>query len=232
MNRTGPVGIGFVGTGMISDTYLEHLTSFPDVRVLILGDLDLQRAQAQAEKYGVAEWGGTDEVLAHPEVELIVNLTIPAAHAQVASAAIANGKHVWSEKPISIDLASARALLDQARAAGLLVGVAPDTVLGPGLQTARRVIARGDIGVPLSAHTVIQYPGRTSSIPIQSSCSRRGPGRCTTWGRTTSPRWSTSSGHSPGLLPSARRGAPPALSKSATGSAPSSLLRSQPTSVR
>ena len=67
---------------MISDTYLENLTSFPDVRVVILGDLDQPRAQAQAEKYNVPEWGSSNDVLAHPDVEIVVNLTIPAAHAQ------------------------------------------------------------------------------------------------------------------------------------------------------
>ena len=95
----------------------------------------------------------------HPDVELVVNLTIPAVHAEVAAQAIAAGKHVWSEKPISVDRDSGRALLEQAEAAGLLVGVAPDTVLGPGMQTARRAIARGDIGEPLSAQTVMQYAG-------------------------------------------------------------------------
>jgi predicted dehydrogenase len=157
--KSGPVGVGVIGAGMISDTYLEHLTSFPDIRVVIVGDLDEPRAQSQADKYGVPESGGADEVLHHPEVELIVNLTIPAAHAAVASAAVAAGKHVWSEKPISIARSSARALLDGAQQAGRLVGVAPDTVLGPGLQTARRAIARGDIGTPVSAQTTIQYPG-------------------------------------------------------------------------
>jgi predicted dehydrogenase len=159
MARSGPVGVGFIGTGMISDTYLENLTSFPDVKVVILGDLDQQRARVQAEKFQVAEWGSNDDVLAHPDVEIIVNLTIPAVHALVASQAIAAGKHVWTEKPISIDRSSGLALLEQADAAGLLVGVAPDTVLGPGVQTARRAIARGDIGVPLSAQTVMQYAG-------------------------------------------------------------------------
>jgi predicted dehydrogenase len=159
MAASGPVGVGFIGTGMISDTYLENLTSFPDVRVLILGDLDQGRAREQAEKYGVPEWGSNDDVLAHPDVEIIVNLTIPAAHAQVSSEAIAAGKHVWSEKPISIDRTAGRALLEQAAAAGRRVGVAPDTVLGPGLQSARRAIAHGDIGVPMSAQTVMQYPG-------------------------------------------------------------------------
>jgi predicted dehydrogenase len=103
--------------------------------------------------------------LAHPDIEIIVNLTIPAAHAQVASQAIAAGKHVWSEKPISADRASGRALLEQAESAGLLIGVAPDTVLGPGAQTARRAIANGDIGEPMSAQTVMQQPGPDTFHP-------------------------------------------------------------------
>jgi predicted dehydrogenase len=159
MSRSGPVGVGFIGTGMISDTYLDNLTSFPDVRVVIVGGRNQARAQAQAQKHNVAESGTSDDVLAHPDVEIVVNLTVPAVHASVASQAVAAGKHVWSEKPISIDRESGRALLDQADAADVLVDVAPDTVLGPGIQTARRAIARGDIGVPLSAQTVMQYAG-------------------------------------------------------------------------
>lgn len=157
--RTGRVGVGLIGAGMISDTYLDNLTSFPDVEVLMVSDRDVPRAQAQAQKHGVPAWGGADDVLAHPDIELVVNLTIPAVHAQVSSAAIAAGKHVWSEKPLGITRESARQVLDDAARAGLLVGVAPDTLLGPGFQTARRAIERGDIGVPLSAQTVFQYPG-------------------------------------------------------------------------
>nr|WP_300142838.1 Gfo/Idh/MocA family oxidoreductase [Propionicimonas sp.] len=157
--RTGPVGVGLIGAGMISEAYLKNLTTFPDLKVLIVGDLEPQRAATRAAEFGVPGSGTAADVLAHPDVELVVNLTIPAVHAEVSAAAIAAGKHVWSEKPIGIDRDSARGLLADAAAAGLLVGVAPDTVLGPGLQTARRAIERGDIGVPLSAQTVIQYPG-------------------------------------------------------------------------
>ncbi len=159
MSRSGPVGVGFIGTGMISNTYLENLTKFPDIDVVILGDLNTELAKSQAEKHGVREWGSADDVIAHPDVELVVNLTIPAVHAQVSGRAIDAGKHVWSEKPISVDRESGRALLAKAEAAGLLVGIAPDTVLGPGVQTARRAIAHGDIGEPLSAQTVMQYIG-------------------------------------------------------------------------
>src|ERR687892_886329 len=98
MAGTGPVGVGFIGTGMISNTYLENLTKFPDTDVVILADLDVDLAKAQAAKYGVPHWGTADDVLHHPDVEVLVNLTIPAAHAEIASKAVAAGKHVWSEK--------------------------------------------------------------------------------------------------------------------------------------
>ncbi|GAB3602773.1 Gfo/Idh/MocA family protein [Microbacterium aureliae] len=176
MGGTGPVGVGFIGAGMISDTYLANLTSFPDVRVVIVGDLDTARAAAQAAAHGVPESGSPEDVLAHPEVELVVNLTIPAAHVPVSSAALAAGKHVWSEKPIGIDRAAARGLLEQAEAAGLRVGIAPDTVLGPGLQTARRAIARGDIGQPLSAQTSMQYIGPDVFHPNPAFLFARGGG--------------------------------------------------------
>ncbi|MEV6492804.1 Gfo/Idh/MocA family oxidoreductase [Actinoplanes sp. NPDC051633] len=176
MARRGPVGIGFIGTGMISNTYLENLTRFPDIDVVILGDLNVEVAKAKAAKYGVPEWGTAEDVLNHPGVELVVNLTIPAAHAEVAGKAIAAGKHVWSEKPISVDRQSGRDLLAQADAAGLLVGVAPDTVLGPGVQTARRAIARGDIGEPLSAQTVMQYVGPDTFHPSPEFLFAKGAG--------------------------------------------------------
>lgn len=156
---TGPVGVGFVGVGMISDTYLENLATFPDVHVVILGDLDVDRAQSQAQKHGIAEFGTPAEVLAHPDVQVVVNLTIPAVHAEVSSQAIAAGKHVWTEKPIGLDRDSTSALLNQARDAGLRVGVAPDTVLGAGVQTAKRAIERGVIGTPLFATTSMQWQG-------------------------------------------------------------------------
>jgi predicted dehydrogenase len=171
-----PVGVGIVGTGMISAKYLDNLTAFPDVRVVILGDLDAGRAAARAAAYGVPESGTAADVLAHPEVELVVNLTIPAAHVPVSKAAIAAGKHVWSEKPIGIDRPEARELLDAADAAGLRLGIAPDTVLGPGLQTARRAIARGDIGVPLSAQTAMQYVGPDMFHPDPEFLFARGAG--------------------------------------------------------
>jgi predicted dehydrogenase len=156
---SAPVGLAVVGCGTISDEYLRNLTSFPDLQVLICADLDLERAKVQAARYGVAGVGSTVQALAHPDVELVVNLTIPAAHAAVAREAVTAGKHVWNEKPLALDTAAGRGLLAAAAAAWVRVGCAPDTVLGAGLQTARRLIASGVIGEPRSALALMQDPG-------------------------------------------------------------------------
>jgi predicted dehydrogenase len=153
------VGVGVVGCGNISNEYLTTMAGVPDLHLVGVADLERSRAEAQAAKYGVGFAGGTAELLARDDVELIVNLTIPAVHAEVGRQAIAAGKHVWTEKPIATDRASARALLDAADAAGLVVGCAPDTVLGPGIQAARRLVERGEIGTPLVALALMQNPG-------------------------------------------------------------------------
>jgi predicted dehydrogenase len=157
--KTGPVGVGFIGVGNISDAYLTNLTKFPDVKVLFLSDIDTARAAAQAEKWGVPQSGTVEELLAHPDVEIVVNLTIPAAHAEVDLRIIAAGKHVWSEKPYAVTRESAQAVKAAAEAAGVLVCVAPDTILGGGIQTGLRAIKAGKIGKPLTAVTMFQVGG-------------------------------------------------------------------------
>jgi predicted dehydrogenase len=165
VSRPEPFGVGVIGCGNISHQYLRNLTAFPDVTVLVCADLDADRAKAQAAAYGVPGWGSPADALGHPGVQLIVNLTVPVAHAEVTRAAIAAGKHVWSEKPLTLDVDSARALLTEADAAGVRIGCAPDTVLGAGLQSARRLIDSGAIGTPLSALTLLQGPGPQSWHP-------------------------------------------------------------------
>jgi predicted dehydrogenase len=171
-----PFGVAVVGCGNISKQYLKHLTKFPDVQVLFCADIDAGRAKAQAAAYGVPASGSLQQALEHPDVQLVVNLTIPAAHAEVASAAIAAGRHVWNEKPLAPDVAAGRALLEQARAAGVRVGCAPDTVLGAGIQSARRLIASGAIGTPVSALTLLQGPGPESWHPDPEFLFARGAG--------------------------------------------------------
>lgn len=159
MSRSGRVGVGIIGAGMISDQYLTNLSQYPDVEVLAIGDLITERSAAQAAKYGVASAGDAATVLGNDDVEIVINLTTPDAHIAVSTAALEAGKHVWSEKPIGIDRAAAKQLVQRADEAGLLLGIAPDTVLGPRWQTAKRAIQAGVIGTPLTATTSFQSQG-------------------------------------------------------------------------
>ena len=159
------LGVAVVGCGNISNQYLKNLTQFPDVKVLFCADIDTGRAKSQAAAYGIPESGTPAQALARDDVQLVVNLTIPQAHAQVAGEAIEAGKHVWNEKPLTLDVASARHLLIKARDNNVRVGCAPDTVLGAGIQSARRLIDEGVIGTPLSALVLFQGPGPESWHP-------------------------------------------------------------------
>ncbi|MFI6512562.1 Gfo/Idh/MocA family protein [Streptosporangium sp. NPDC050855] len=162
---TGPLGVAVVGCGTISHQYLSNLVSFPGVRVVACADLDLERAREVAARYGVPVAATSSEVISHPDVELVVNLTIPSAHARVALAAVRVGRHVYNEKPFTTDRESGAVLVEAAASAGVLLGSAPDTFLGAGLQTAARVVAEGGIGRPLSALTLFQGPGPESWHP-------------------------------------------------------------------
>jgi len=172
----GRVGVGVIGAGVISNQYLENLTSFPDLDVRFVADIDLERAKAQAEKYGVAGSGTVEELLADDAIEIVVNLTIPKVHVEVALQVLAAGKNVWSEKPFSLDRASGKELLEAAHAKGLRVATAPDTFLGAGIQSARRLIENGDIGVPLTALTLMQSPGPESWHPNPDFLFQEGAG--------------------------------------------------------
>lgn len=171
-----PVRVGLIGAGNISDEYLTTLSAAPTVEVVGVADLDEQRAAAQAAKYGVPWSGDTAGLLALPGLELVVNLTIPAVHGEVALQAIAAGKHVWSEKPLTLDRTSARAVLDAAAAAGVRVGNAPDTVLGRGIQHSQRLIAEGRIGTPQTVLTLMQGPGPDAWHPRPDFLFARGAG--------------------------------------------------------
>lgn len=173
---TNPVGVAIVGCGTISHQYLGNLTTFPDVRVVACADLDLTRAQEVADRYGVPVATTPEQAIAHPDVELVVNLTIPAAHAVVAGAAVEAGRHVYNEKPFTLDRESGTKLIEAAAAAGVRLGSAPDTFLGAGLQTAARLVAEGAIGTPLTALTLLQTPGPESWHPSPEFLFQRGAG--------------------------------------------------------
>lgn len=150
--------VGIIGCGNISSIYLQSDQKFQILDVVACADLMLERAQAKAAEYNIEAYT-VEELLNHPDIDIAINLTIPAAHAQVATAALEAGKHVYSEKPLALDRAEARAVLDLAEQRGLRVGNAPDTFLGGGLQTCRKLIDDGWIGEPLGATAFMMSPG-------------------------------------------------------------------------
>lgn len=156
---SAPTGIGVVGAGVISEQYLAVLTADPDVRVQFVADRNRDKAQARAEQFGVPAWGTYDELLADPTVALVVNLTVPQAHSEVSLAALQSGRHVWSEKPLATSIDDARDLVRTAAEQGLLLGCAPDTFLGAGLQTGLDAVSEGRIGRPRTAFCAYQYGG-------------------------------------------------------------------------
>lgn len=166
MTRTsGRVGVGIIGAGVIAAQYLDQLTTYPDIEVRAIGDLRPEAAAARAAEYGVPEHGPVAVVLEDPEIEIVVNLTIPAAHHEVSLGILAAGKHVWTEKPLVTTREDADALLAVARGKGLRIGGAPDTVLGAGVQTALRALRDGAIGEPRSALAQFRSPGPESWHP-------------------------------------------------------------------
>jgi predicted dehydrogenase len=175
-NTFEPVGIAVVGCGNISDQYLRNLVRFPDVNVVACADIDLSRASAQAAKYGVPHSADMATVLEMPDVDLIVNLTIPAVHASVALQAIRSGKHVYGEKPFALSVEEGQTIIAAAAENKVHLGNAPDTFLGAGLQTARRVIEAGQIGTPISARATFGYPGPDAWHPSPEFLFQKGGG--------------------------------------------------------
>ena len=143
--------VGLAGCGAISETYLRVLAGFGNVEVVACADLDHARARARASEFGVPRACSTEELLADPRIEVILNLTPPRAHAEVSIAALEAGKHVYQEKPLAVSREEGGRILGAAEAAGRRVGCAPDTFLGAGLQTARRLVDQGAIGEPVAA---------------------------------------------------------------------------------
>ncbi|WP_067933602.1 Gfo/Idh/MocA family protein [Alicyclobacillus kakegawensis] len=146
-----PMKVGVVGCGNISRVYLTNLQALPTVEVVAVADLDMARAQEKAREFSIPHVFTVPDLLAREEIDCVLNLTVPKAHAEVSLAALEHGKHVYVEKPLAVDLAAARSVLETARTRGLRVGCAPDTFLGGGLQTCRKLIDEGWIGEPVAA---------------------------------------------------------------------------------
>ena len=159
-----PVRVGLIGCGTISPAYLRAAATFDILEFVGCADLDAAAARRTEAAFGVPATT-VDELLARTDVEAILNLTIPAAHAQVNRAAIDAGKHAYCEKPFGLDVAEGADVLAAAEAAGVRVGCAPDTFLGGGQQTVRGLIDAGAIGRPVAGTAFMMGPGHESWHP-------------------------------------------------------------------
>lgn len=156
---------GVVGCGNISGIYLQAGQTFEILEIVACADLIVERAQERATEYGVPRACTTDELLADPEIDIVVNLTTPDAHGEVGLLAIEAGKSVHNEKPLALTRDEGRQLLEAASARGVRIGCAPDTFLGGGLQTCRKLIDDGAIGEPVGATAFMLCPGHESWHP-------------------------------------------------------------------
>lgn len=156
--------VGVIGAGNISPQYLSHVATYPDLEIVAISDLIEERATEKGTEYGIAKHGvpgpdGSDIIYDNTDVEYVINITNPQNHIDVSLKAIRAGKHVWSEKPLGLNLEGAKQILDEAEANGVVVGCAPDTVFGPGFQTVLRKIRSGEIGRPTGGLAIMQQPG-------------------------------------------------------------------------
>jgi predicted dehydrogenase len=152
------VGVGVIGCGYISSAYLEAAKRFPILDIVALADAMPAAAAARAKEFGLRACS-VEALLADPAIEIVLNLTVPTAHVEVGLKAIAAGKHVHSEKPLGVNVAEARRLMEAAAAKALRLGCAPDTFLGGAHQTARQCVDQGMIGQPIGGTAFFMCPG-------------------------------------------------------------------------
>jgi predicted dehydrogenase len=166
MSHLRKVKVGVIGTGVISGIYLKNLTGMFDniVEVTAVADLVPELAQKRADEFQIPKVYSVDELIADPDIEIVLNLTAPAAHATVNLKALHAGKHVYTEKPFALNREDADEVLALAQSKGLLVGCAPDTFLGAGIQTCIKLIDDGWIGTPYAANATIIMGNATSGM--------------------------------------------------------------------
>lgn len=145
-----PVKVGVVGCGAISAQYLKMAARLPVLEMAACADLDADRARARAQEFGIPRVLPVGDLLRDPEIEVVLNLTVPKAHFPIAMAALEHGKHTFAEKPLGVSRNEGRLILEEAARRGLRVGCAPDTFLGAGIQTARKALDDGLIGRPVA----------------------------------------------------------------------------------
>ncbi|MES2202138.1 MAG: Gfo/Idh/MocA family oxidoreductase [candidate division FCPU426 bacterium] len=156
--------VGIVGCGNISEIYFKAGTTFENLEIIACSDLNAELSAAKAKQFG-AKAMDTAALLADKDVEIVINLTVPSVHAEVSTAALNAGKHVYSEKPLALKVSDGKALVALAAAKGLRLGCAPDTFLGAGLQTCRKLLDDGWIGKPLGATAFMMGHGMETWHP-------------------------------------------------------------------
>lgn len=171
-----PVGIGIVGCGAISGAYMQILPQFGNVAVVHCADLEVERAKDMAGRYSLPNASDVDGLFANPDVEIVLNLTIPGAHADVALRAVESGRSVYTEKPLAVSRAEGRQVIDAAAKAGVLVGGAPDTFLGGAFQGAAQMISDGRIGKVIGGMAAMLCHGHEGWHPRPHFYYQRGGG--------------------------------------------------------
>ncbi len=152
------IGVGIIGCGNISTQYLKAMPAFDVLDVRAVSDMRPEVAEKKGAEFNVPAVS-VDALLSDPAVEIVVNLTIPRAHVEVGMRALEAGKHVYAEKPLGINFAEGRQLVDAAKARGLRIGSAPDTFLGGGQQQARAVVDSGALGKVVGGNAFFAGPG-------------------------------------------------------------------------
>ena len=164
MTSAGPLRVGILGCGDVTRYYAGNANRFDGFVLVACADADAARCHALADRHGL-EALGIDELLRRDDLDTVLNLTPPAVHAELTLAAIAHGRHVYSEKPLATTFAAAREIAAAASTAGVTVCCAPDTVLGAGFQTALRLLRDGAIGRPTGVAMAVQTGGPESFHP-------------------------------------------------------------------
>jgi predicted dehydrogenase len=157
--------VGIIGCGNICGIYFKTCKTFENIEVAACADLLPERAQAKAKEHCIERACTVEELLADPEIKIVVNLTIPKAHFSVAKAVLEAGKSVYNEKPLTISRDEGKELLKLAQAKKVRVGCAPDTFLGGGIQTCRKLIDDGAIGKPVAATAFMMCHGHEGWHP-------------------------------------------------------------------
>jgi predicted dehydrogenase len=170
-----PTIIGIIGCGTISDAYLKGAARSQLIRVKSCADLNAEAAQAKATEYGISAVPA-DALLADPDIEIVINLTVPLAHGPVSRQIITAGKHVYSEKPLAARFTEGQALMLAAAGRGVRVGCAPDTFLGASHQACRRAIDGGRIGRPIAGAAAVLSHGMEDWHPNPEFFFKRGGG--------------------------------------------------------